>query len=239
MEQNNVPKSLQLNFPGVGAPIHPVALEPNSRWQRTDVWEQAGIQSDPMKPITWSTHRNQMQAVKDSFSGEKYPSFYLASDVVGAMLHNWHQYEVMSGVNYIRRTGENLEDVEVSLGDEREGAIQYLEFGQEMYQNFAPDTIGYGWNELVQLYVNQTVQQSMYPGRLLNNVIDQAPDLEEVTKPACIEMPEQNPAPENPLVKSGSLSAEDYTAQVAVNGFAVPKNAENGDISQDFLKWFF
>lgn len=240
MEQNNVPKSLQMTFPGVGAPIHPVALEPNSRWHRSDVWEKANIGFDEMKePKTWSTHRDHMQAVKDTLSGNKYPSFYLASDSVGAMLHNWHQYEVMSGVNYVRRTGEKLDDVEVSLGDERAGAIQYLKYGKEMYDNFSPDTTGYGWNELVQLYVNQTVQESMYPGRLLNNVIDQAPDLEKVTKPGYIEIPEENPAPSNHLVNSGKLSADDYTAQVSVNGFAVPKQADNRDISVDFLKWFF
>jgi ABC-type glycerol-3-phosphate transport system substrate-binding protein len=237
MENNNVPESLRLTFPGVGAFLHPVALEPNGRWYRTDVWDEAGLSETA---TDWSTHRDHMEAVSGVLSGNKKPSFYMASQTFGTMLHMYHAYEVMSGVNYITRTGPNLDDVEVSLDAEREGAIQYLEYAAEMYQNYSPETTGYGWNELVQLYVNQIVQQSVYPGRLMNNVVDQAPELEDVTKPAIIEMPAENPAPESHLIKSGSLSyPDDYRAHVSINGFAVPKSGENRDVALDFVRDYF
>jgi ABC-type glycerol-3-phosphate transport system substrate-binding protein len=240
LERHNVPESLRLSFSDVGSPIQPVVLQAGHRYYRQDVWNEAGIDfPESEKAKTWSTHRDHMKMVSDALPKNRWPSFYLAGSVSSSMQFMWYGYEVMSGVNYIRRTGPNLEDVEVSLEDEREGALQYLKFGKEMFDNYSPDTTGYSWQEFIQLFTNETVQQSLYGGRLMTNVIAQAPELEDVTKASWIEMPEKNPAPSNHLVSSGKLSfPEDQASSVALNGFAIPKNAKHPKVAKDFINWF-
>jgi len=69
--------------------------------------------------------------------------------------------------------------------------------------------------------------QTMYPGRLVNNMLDQNPDLLPHTKPAIPELPDgQNPE-------------DDWKFQLPINGFAVPTDADHSDIAKEFLRWWF
>ncbi len=241
LERNNVPESLRLEFPDVGTPLHPMVLQAGHRFYRSDVWDQAGIDfPEQEKAKTWSTHREHMNSVDEMLPDNRYPSFYLSSSNNGPMQFMWYGYELMSGVNYIKRTGPNLGDVEVSLEEERAGAQQYLQFAKEMYTQYSPETTGYSWQEFIQLFANGTVQQSMYGGRLLTNVVEQAPELESVTKPAWIEMPEKNVGRGNHIVSAGTNKfPDDQPSSVSLNGFGVPKDAPNSELAKEFIKWFF
>lgn len=222
-EGNNVPDSALIEFPDIGVFLHPVAIEPNARWYREDIWEEAGV-GEPAQ--NWSQHAEDMETIDQYLPDHQHPSYYQASDTPGSMQHLYHSYEIQLGINYIERTGPNLDDVRVNLHEYRSEAIQFLEFVRDMYE-YSPDTEGHGWGELTTSYIEEVSMQTMYPGRLVNNMLDQNPDLLPHTKPAIPELPDgQNPE-------------DDWKFQLPINGFAVPTDSAHSDLTKDFLRWWF
>jgi len=217
----DVPESMALEFEG-SVPLMPFVFELNGNWYRKDIYDEAGVSP----PRTWAENDDAMAAVDEALPDDQYPMSYTIPDEPGIVLNSFGAQEKMLGISYIERTGPNLDDIEVSLGKNRDTMVKALEYFKEHYQKYSPDSTSWGWSDLTQVFVNGKVMTATYPGRLLNNVEAQNPDLSSVTKPTTYPVP------------TGKSYPEDYSPPVVLNGFSAPKDGDT-DLARDFLSWFY
>ncbi|MDX1748424.1 MAG: hypothetical protein R3324_21015, partial [Halobacteriales archaeon] len=128
------------------------------------------------------------------------------------------------GVDFIERTGDSLTDVRVSLGDdeERQTAIDILNHYNDIYQ-FSPESVNYGFFDMISVYLEEQVAATNYPGRLIDNAVDQAPDMIEKTGVARFPMPE---------------GTDEYRVGHNPQTLVVPQT-DHSDLAFDFLDFYF
>ncbi len=191
-----------------------------AKFYRRDLYEDAGIEP----PETWSEQLEVLETLDESLPDEMFPELLQANgDNTGIYLQN-HPTEHTIGIDYIERTGEALDDVRVSLGDDqqRQTAIDYLSHFNEVFQH-SPDTVSYGFFDMISNYNEGVVATTNYTGRLINNMFGQAPDLIDVTGVAEFPLPE---GAGDPLVGHNPQT------------LSIP-DTDHSELAKDFLRFYF
>ena len=192
-----------------------------ARYYRKDLFDEAGIEPAD----TWSGQVANAEALRETIPDSMEPELIQANPSNTTTYLQNHQWFHTLGVDYIERTGEAMDDVRVSLGDEEERAncSDILNHLNEMYQ-YSVETVNYGFTDMISTYLEDQVAVTNYPGRLIDNAVDQAPDKLDVTGVTKFPMPE-------------GFDGK-YLAGHNPQMLTVPQT-EQSDLAFDFLEFYF
>lgn len=193
----------------------------STRYYRTDLYEEAGLDG-PAE--TWGEHREVLEQLNDVIPEDMHGELIQANgDNTGIHLQDAGQYQTL-GINFIERTGEALDDVRVSLDDEeeRQAAIDIMSHFNDIYE-FSPDSVGFSFFDMILTFLEETVATTNYTGRLIDNMVAEAPEMIEVTDVAEFATPE-GVGPAN----------YEHNPQIV----AVP-DTEHSELAKDFLRFYF
>jgi len=222
LEENfNLPSRAYGGPVGGKSTVIPDHFVVQARWYRKDLYEQAGI--EPAE--TWSQQVSNAEALADTIPDGMEPELIQANPSNTTTYLQNHQWFHTLGVDYIERTGDAMDAVRVSLSDDeqRSQCIDILNHLNTMYQH-SPESVNYGFIDMISTYLEDQVAVTNYPGRILDNATDQAPDKLDVTGVAKFPMPEGF---------DGT-----YMAGHNPQMLTVPQT-EHSDLAFDFLEFYF
>lgn len=194
-----------------------------AKYYRMDIYEEAGVEP----PDTWSEHLDVLDALDDHLDGDMHPELLQAnSDNTGIYLQD-HGTQHSIGLDFLERTGPELDDVRISLGDDdqRQTAIDYHEHFSQVYE-YSPETVSYGFFDMISTFVEGAVATTNYTGRLIDNVAAQNPDMLENVGITRFPLPDEYDID------------SDYRMGHNPQTLAVP-TTDHSDLVFDFLEFYF
>lgn len=146
-------------------------------WVRTDLLKKKGL---PV-PIIWEEYLEVLEALTEDLDGDGRIDIYGFALPVGTTSSaDFHFYgRLFSARGHVfDRNGNVIFD----KPPYREKFVRTVKFIKELTKYAPPGATGYIWGDLVRLYYAEKVASTWFAGRVLVNVVEYAPELEQVTK---------------------------------------------------------
>ena len=191
---------------------------------RSDLYEQAGLEFAG----TWDEHISNVETLAREI--EPYPEYISANNSTGYTMYGHGPTRLRNGVGYMKReSSDQPPEVIIDKEPYRQRAIKYLEYLNTLYQ-YSPDTTTHDYGEATSAFVTGQSATVRYPGRLLNNVYEQSPDLVDSTQ--------FTQYPKTPHQQETGLEMIDTAGSQA---WAAPKGdagAQSPELALDFIDYF-
>jgi ABC-type glycerol-3-phosphate transport system substrate-binding protein len=200
--------------------VIPSQWDLNVQWYRQDLFDEAGI----TPADDYEGQLANMEQLADVVP-EGMPPLNVPANANSSMTYQMNMAYEASNQAYIMRRSSLDEPPEVIADKEpwRSRLIETYSHLKELYKNYSPETINQDWGSTIQVYVTERAAQTQYPGRLLNQVNSDSPELMDVTSFSTY-----------PVGPSG----DKFQGKTFLAGFAVPKNTGTSDKALDFANHF-
>jgi len=220
-DQMNVPGPLLENISyDDQITVIPSQWDLNVQWYRQDLFDEAGITPADSYEGQLANMEQLADVVPDGMQPLNVPA-----NANSSMTYQMNMAYEASNQAYLMRRSSLDEPPEVIADQEpwRSRLIETYSHLNELYTNYSPDTTNQDWGSTIQVYVTERAAQTQYPGRLLNQVNSDNPDLMDVTSFSTY-----------PVGPSG----DEFQGKTFLAGFAVPKNTGTSDMALDFANNF-
>ena len=195
--------------PGVHAAAGIGNTAANMLWLRTDLMQQAGIDSPP---TTWDELRGACRRMQGrGVYGAQFP--YARNSATSLVI-----------VCFIHGAGGQVLTPELEVAIDSPEAAHALEFYRSMREFCPPGATSYSWGESLSAFVSGAAATGLYAGRVLVNVNNRNPRLKEHI--TCVQFP--TVSPEVP-----AWTFNDYP------GVFIPAAAPNLEMTQRFAAWLY
>lgn len=200
--------------------VIPSQWDLNVQWYRQDLFDEAGITPADNYEGQLANMEQLADVVPDGMQPLNVPANSNSS-----MTYQMNMAYEASNEAYIMRRSSPDEPPEVIADKEpwRSRLIETYSHLNELYTNYSPETINQDWGSTIQVYVTESAAQTQYPGRLLNQVQSDNPELMDVTSFSTY-----------PVGPSGDR----FQGKTFLAGFAVPQNTGTSDMALDFANNF-
>jgi len=201
--------------------VIPSQWDLNVQWYRQDLFDEAGI----TPANDYEEQLANMEQLADVVPDGMQPLNVPANSNSSMTYQMNMAYEASNGAYIMRRSGLG-EPPEVIADQEpwRSRLIETYSHLNELYTNYSPETINQDWGSTIQVYVTERAAQTQYPGRLLNQVQNDNPEIMDVTSFSTY-----------PVGPSG----DEFRGKTFLAGFAIPNNTGTSEIALDFASDFF
>lgn len=200
--------------------VIPSQWDLNVQWYRQDLFDEAGI----TPADDYEGQLANMEQLADVVPEGMQPLNVPANSNSSMTYQMNMAYEASNEAYFMRRS--SLDEPPEVIADQepwRSRLIETYSHLNELYTNYSPETINQDWGSTIQVYVTERAAQTQYPGRLLNQVQNDNPELMDVTSFSTY-----------PVGPSG----ESFQGKTFLAGFAVPKNTGTSDMALDFANHF-
>jgi ABC-type glycerol-3-phosphate transport system substrate-binding protein len=200
--------------------VIPSQWDLNVQWYRQDLFDEAGITPADDYEGQLANMEQLADVVPDGMQPLNVPANSNSS-----MTYQMNMAYEASNDAYIMRRSSLDEPPEVIADQDpwRSRLIETYSHLNELYTNYSPETINQDWGSTIQVYVTERAAQTQYPGRLLNQVQNDNPDLMDVTSFSTY-----------PVGPSG----DGFQGKTFLAGFAVPQDTGTSDMALDFANHF-
>jgi len=200
--------------------VIPSQWDLNVQWYRQDLFDEAGITPADDYEGQLANMEQLADIVPDGMQPLNVPANSNSS-----MTYQMNMAYEASNDAYMMRRSSLDEPPEVIADQEpwRSRLIETYTHLNELYTNYSPETTNQDWGSTIQVYVTENAAQTQYPGRLLNQVQNDNPELMDVTSFSTY--------PVGP-------SSEGFQGKTFLAGFAIPQNTGTSDMALDFANTF-
>lgn len=200
--------------------VIPSQWDLNVQWYRQDLFDEAGISPAD----DYRGQLENMEQLADVVPDGMQP-INIPANSNSSMTYQMNMtYETSNNAYIMRRS--SLDDPPEVIADKepwRSRLIETYSHLNELYTKYAPETINQDWGSTIQVYVTESAAQTQYPGRLLNQVQNDNPELMNVTSFSTY-----------PVGPSG----DDFRGKTFLAGFAIPQDTGTSDMTLDFANHF-
>lgn len=200
--------------------VIPSQWDLNVQWYRQDLFDKAGISPAD----DYEGQLANMEQLADVVPEGMQPLNVPANSNSSMTYQMNMSYEASNNAYIMRRASlDEPPEVIADKGPWRSRLIETYSHLNELYTNYSPETINQDWGSTIQVYVTERAAQTQYPGRLLNQVHNDNPELMDVTSFSTY-----------PVGPSG----DGFQGKTFLAGFAVPKGTGTSEKALDFANNF-
>lgn len=182
----------------------------NLLWYRKDLYEAAGLQP----PTTWDELLHNVQAL-DGGAGAGGRMYGIAL----ALNTQNHTNDTVQA--FMWSNGASILDVDGAVVIDTPEAVAAYEFEKKLFKYAPPGAAQYGNLEVLNAFATGRVAHSIYPARMVGQVLRTNPDLSD--KVGVV------------IVPKGPSEKARYASTLFTKAWGIPKGAKNTELAKDFL----
>lgn len=155
----------------------PLWTNPTQLWYWEDVYEEYGFDTTP--GINW----DELEEIAQTLYEGDMVDYGFTVSLGGARRTGYLYWNFLaSNGGQLCHVDDGEIDIAIDSGENRERAIETLDYLNELYQ-YSPAATDYQWGEDLEAYMARTSGHSLYGPRAKLSVIENRPDLKDLARP--------------------------------------------------------